>query len=545
MQRGNITFLLHIPVFQFLCTLVLIMRTHRENKRRCTEVLTQWLQHPTTTSTTSAGNDVPERDMVKKPRSKEKAAAATAACVQGERVERPVGRRVWKPVTDDNLQELIDLYTTRCAAKENIYAQMLQLHGPMETWDISRVTSLYRAFDCLRSFNVDISRWDTSNVTNMSLAFMGCVQFNQPVGRWNVSRVRNMHGMFQGCTTFNQSLKTWDVSKVQSMAQMFYGAKQFSQPLDKWNVSNVLDMRNMFGFNCRFGRSQSICRWNPHPDVEWDNMFTELGRATAVHPEENQLGKMEVDASLRVLNIAHMLHRTNAIFHCVMRKYQEWLANGMRGKGLSGPRHSCEITMSHWAHLMELVEMRNRSALFDWIGSVNEVWIVHLENDDAPATAAAAAPTNTHIAHTVQHNVVVDNIPRFNEYLPGSQMRNSTMVLTILLYLKDLHYYETAELAAWGLPEHFDLSENLYFTVLDTLLPGVRNMPRVREYFGNHYLRVSPHRRPLPAPAPRSIDTLYTDFPALKHQLTDGLWCPSGEVRTARLVPTVLSINHL
>ena len=55
-----------------------------------------------------------------------------------------------------------------------------------------------------------------------------------PINTWNVSKVTNMKDLFKNKTTFNENINDWHVSNVTSMESMFEGALTFNQPLDKW-----------------------------------------------------------------------------------------------------------------------------------------------------------------------------------------------------------------------------------------------------------------------------------------------------------------------
>jgi len=95
------------------------------------------------------------------------------------------------------------------------------------------------------SFNQPLNSWNVSGVTSMDGMFFGSSNFNQDLSGWNVSNVRNMTSMFYGCSSFNQPLNSWNVSNVTSTNSMFYGCSNFNQPLNLWNISNVTDANNM------------------------------------------------------------------------------------------------------------------------------------------------------------------------------------------------------------------------------------------------------------------------------------------------------------
>ena len=59
--------------------------------------------------------------------------------------------------------------TTKLSSAINTYqdAATISKYGPIENWDVSRVTSLSSAFIGKGTFNADLSKWDVSRVTNM------------------------------------------------------------------------------------------------------------------------------------------------------------------------------------------------------------------------------------------------------------------------------------------------------------------------------------------------------------------------------------------
>ena len=79
-------------------------------------------------------------------------------------------------------------------------------HGPIGTWDVSRITVMSRMFAHAKSFDSDLSKWDVSRVKNMQGMFLGATSFNGDLSKWDVSRVNDMHGMFLGATRFRRTL---------------------------------------------------------------------------------------------------------------------------------------------------------------------------------------------------------------------------------------------------------------------------------------------------------------------------------------------------
>ena len=79
-------------------------------------------------------------------------------------------------------------------------------HGPIWTWDVSRVTDMSRMFARAKFFDSDLSKWDVSRVKNMQGMFVGATSSNGHLSKWDVSRVNDMHGMFLGATHFKRKL---------------------------------------------------------------------------------------------------------------------------------------------------------------------------------------------------------------------------------------------------------------------------------------------------------------------------------------------------
>lgn len=151
--------------------------------------------------------------------------------------------------------------------------EMMMRHGPIELWDVSRVTNMRELFHGFGYFNHDISNWDVSNVTDMGYLFSGLSEFNQPIGKWNVTKVRDMEYMFDGASAFNQPLNNWNVSGVTTMRSMFESASAFNQPLNDWNVSRVTTMQTMFWKATAF--NQPILDWDVSNVNNMRHMFAE------------------------------------------------------------------------------------------------------------------------------------------------------------------------------------------------------------------------------------------------------------------------------
>ena len=89
-----------------------------------------------------------------------------------------------------------------------------KVYGPIQLWDVSKVTHMNELFMDMKEFNEDISNWDVSNVIDMSAMFYWATSFNQDISNWDVSKVTDMNKMFKFAQDFNQDIGSWDVSKL-------------------------------------------------------------------------------------------------------------------------------------------------------------------------------------------------------------------------------------------------------------------------------------------------------------------------------------------
>ncbi len=151
---------------------------------------------------------------------------------------------------NDTIREAVKLHYND---KESCIAK----YGPIEEWDVSKVTDMSGLFRGHSYFNHDISKWDVSKVTDMSFMFLFCHEFNQNINKWNVSNVTNMTAMFGWCYYFDQELNDWNVSNVTDMECMFEFCRRFKQKLNKWNVTNTTSIRCIF-LGCQ---EQDLSSW--------------------------------------------------------------------------------------------------------------------------------------------------------------------------------------------------------------------------------------------------------------------------------------------
>jgi surface protein len=174
----------------------------------------------------------------------------------------------------------LDNSTFRQRTNEMDYktANAIEKFGPIELWDVSKVTDMSRLFRIKKPRNVeiqikDIGGWDVSNVTNMQGMFENSEFFNQDIGGWDVSNVTNMESMFLNNKLFNQNIGGWDVSKVTNMQGMFTYTELFNQDISGWNVSKVTNMRWMFAYTKLF--NQNIGEWGVSNGADMQEMFAD------------------------------------------------------------------------------------------------------------------------------------------------------------------------------------------------------------------------------------------------------------------------------
>ena len=186
-------------------------------------------------------------------------------------------------------------------------------HGPIGTWDVSRVTDMTSLFAHASQFNQPLNSWNVSNVKDMRLMFWEAYAFDQPLDQWDVRKVVSMIGMFRDATSFNQDLRYWDAHPSVNKSGMFDGAATFNNdetklppnspgifvgrerlktavddllkddnltgakehpihgPIGKWDVSRVTDMKYLFYLKHEF--NQPLNGWDVGNVKNMDRMF--------------------------------------------------------------------------------------------------------------------------------------------------------------------------------------------------------------------------------------------------------------------------------
>mgnify|MGYP003624275201 CR=1 FL=1 len=166
----------------------------------------------------------------------------------------------------------------------------------LNSWDVSSVTSCYRAFyNLVAGSSVNINAWDTSSVTNMQQMFWSTEGSSfGSLSEWNVSSVINMSEMFEGALLFNGNISRWDVSSVTTFNRMFTDASAFNQDIGGWDVSSATSLRRMFGNAASLTQSvfnQDLSAWDLSSVTTVEGMFNSESTATYPHMSAANLEK--------------------------------------------------------------------------------------------------------------------------------------------------------------------------------------------------------------------------------------------------------------
>ena len=116
----------------------------------------------------------------------------------------------------------------------------------INTWDVSKMTSLRWLFMGNTWFNEDIGDWDVSNVRNFAQTFHSVTFSRCEISKWNVHAEGTLTHMFWGARNFNCDLNGWDVSKVNDFIQIFWNC-----PITKENTATWYDQTPVFAQTCK------------------------------------------------------------------------------------------------------------------------------------------------------------------------------------------------------------------------------------------------------------------------------------------------------
>ena len=152
-----------------------------------------------------------------------------------------------------------DYMAQGCSSNQSCGVGMTYGH-PMNTWDVSRVTSFFQLFLGMDTFNEDISDWNTASVTNMLNCFQRNNAFNGDLSKWDVSKNTDFRSTFAAASSFNSDISMWNVSSGRFFSATFIAAEKFNIDISGWDMSNVIDAAHMFDHAVKF--NQDINAWN-------------------------------------------------------------------------------------------------------------------------------------------------------------------------------------------------------------------------------------------------------------------------------------------
>lgn len=145
---------------------------------------------------------------------------------------------------------------------DEMFQFLSTLNDPnIQEWDVSRITSMYKAFSGCAKLNIDFSKWNVSRVTDMSWMFQACYEFvGTGLDKWDVSNVRDMSYLFSSCNALDgDKIVNWKTDNLVYANSMLSGIK-FNSDISGWNTSKLQEVVNMFAYNTAF--NQDISGWN-------------------------------------------------------------------------------------------------------------------------------------------------------------------------------------------------------------------------------------------------------------------------------------------
>ncbi len=86
-----------------------------------------------------------------------------------------------------------------------------------------------------------LNTWNVSTVTTMQQMFLNTTKFNQDITGWNVANVTSFYRTFESDAAFNQNISDWNMGAVTTFQNMFTSAAKFNQNISSWNIDNATD----------------------------------------------------------------------------------------------------------------------------------------------------------------------------------------------------------------------------------------------------------------------------------------------------------------
>lgn len=143
------------------------------------------------------------------------------------------------------------------------------LNTPIQSWNMSNITSINSMFTYNKLFNANLNDWNVSNVTSMNSTFAYNLVFNQPLDKWNVTNTQYFNELFMNAQLFNQDISQWDMENALDISKILYGAKQFNYSLNNWKLDQVEEAFYALynsGIDC-INYSKTLEEWAIYPNT--------------------------------------------------------------------------------------------------------------------------------------------------------------------------------------------------------------------------------------------------------------------------------------
>jgi surface protein len=128
----------------------------------------------------------------------------------------------------------------------SMFQSATAFNQPLNSWDVSNVTSMSAMFYGATAFDQDLDSWNTGNVASMSNMFFGASVFDGDITSWNTGEVTTFESFAENARLFNQDIGNWNTTSVTTMKSMFKGATVFNQDLRSWDMGGVTTAAEMF-----------------------------------------------------------------------------------------------------------------------------------------------------------------------------------------------------------------------------------------------------------------------------------------------------------
>jgi len=130
-------------------------------------------------------------------------------------------------------------------------------NSDLSKWSTSSATSFLAMFQGATSFNSNTSNWNTISAREMSGMFERCENFQgHGLETWDVSKVTSINSMFRQAENLDFDVSLWNTARVKNMNHAFQDARTFRGiGLDEWN--------GMFKYHIQVQKCEDIS-FSPH-----------------------------------------------------------------------------------------------------------------------------------------------------------------------------------------------------------------------------------------------------------------------------------------